>query len=92
MEIDPSIFEKALELIGGDRLEEYGHPSESFKRFAYIFSGILLHKLKEPITAKEAALMMAGFKLAREANKPKEDNLVDGAAYIMLADIIEKDK
>lgn len=92
MEIDAKIFEDAIKLIGGDRLEEYGHPSESFERFAHAFTSVLLHKLTEPITAKEAALMMASFKICREANRPKEDNRTDSAAYILLADIIEKGK
>jgi len=90
MKIDDKIFKDAVALIGGDRLEDYGHPAESFERFAHAFTAVLLHKLKQPISAKEAALMMAAFKLCREANKPKEDNRTDGAAYILLADIIDK--
>ena len=44
-------------------------------------SALLGHKLKSPISAHEAALMMCCVKLSREMNAPKRDNLTDLADY-----------
>ena len=84
-----SINDEAEQLIQGDRREAYGPVTESFQRIANVWTGILQHRLKSNITAKEVALLMGGLKLCREANSPKRDNRVDGVAYWDLADILE---
>lgn len=87
-----SILTEAASLISGDRRDAYGDVHESFERLAMIYTAILKKKLKEPITAHEAALLGVGLKLARESNKPARDNRVDLCGYAALADQIVNSK
>jgi hypothetical protein len=79
---DTDIFDEAAALMGGDRQESYGDCVDNHRRIALIFSGILGIE----VSAHQAALLMEGVKLAREAHRPKRDNRVDGAAYWRIAD------
>lgn len=65
----------------GDRNESHGEPFANHQRIADIWSAIIGIK----ITPYQAALMMAGQKLARAAYKPLEDSFVDMAAYAGIA-------
>lgn len=65
----------------GDRNESHGEPFANHQRIADIWSAIVGIK----ITAYQAALMMAGQKLARAAYKPLEDSFIDLAAYAGIA-------
>lgn len=80
-----SILEEAYRLTHGDRAAAYGNPLDDYNRTAALFSALIGHKLKEPITAHEMALGMVCVKLSREMNKPKRDNAVDGAGYFWVA-------
>jgi hypothetical protein len=71
----------AVALINGEREDDYGTPQENFTRIAAIWSVILGHTVRPD----QAALCMAGLKLARLAKGPHEDSCVDGAAYFALA-------
>jgi hypothetical protein len=42
------------------------------------------------ISTAEAALCMVGIKMAREVNRPKRDNRVDGAGYFAVVDRIRE--
>ncbi len=77
-----SILLEAEGLINGDRQASYGTPEANFARWAKLCQavGILL-------TPSELAMVMALGKIAREANRHKRDNTVDGAAYL---DIYER--
>ena len=66
----------------GDRQDAYGDCVDNHRRIALIFSGILGTR----VSAHQAALMMQGVKLAREAHHPQRDNRVDGAAYWHIVD------
>lgn len=81
-----SILQEAEELIHGPRRNAYGPPRESFTRLAQLLSVTLHRKLKEPLTAHDAALVGVCLKLCRESNSPQRDNRVDGAGYFALAD------
>jgi Domain of unknown function (DUF6378) len=74
--------EKGKEAVD-DRKQKYGHPADVFKKTAIIWTGILEDKLKTPIEAHEVGLMMAGHKIAREAQNPDvvADNLTDISGY-----------
>lgn len=80
-----SILKEADEAVNGDRRRDYGDPGEGFKRVAAIWNIQLGAKLKEPITAREVALMQVSLKLVRDINTPKRDNLVDIAGYAECA-------
>ncbi len=78
-----SILEEAHALINGDRRKAYGGTLESFEAPAALWSVIL----KTKVTAKQVALCMAAYKIAREVTgEPKRDNRVDACGYIALAD------
>ena len=70
----------AHELINGERQASYGPPAPFFTRCAALWSAYLGHVL----TGKDVAVCMVLFKLAREANHHKRDNLLDAAGYIAL--------
>ena len=79
-------YSVAVEVTGGDRKADYGQAYDNHRRIALNWTSILDRKLSEPITPKEAALMMIGTKLIREAHRTKFDNLVDIHGYTKLID------
>jgi translation initiation factor 2 alpha subunit (eIF-2alpha) len=82
--------EDEIRAINADREEKYGHPADIFKKTAIIWTGILEDKLKTPIEAHEVGLMMAGHKIAREAQNPNVvvDNLDDTKGYINTVSMV----
>ena len=89
--VPPSILEEAQGLVYGDRQGDYGHPRQDFTRTALLWTGVLMHKLAEGehITPEDVALCMVQVKISREVNKPKRDNRVDGAGYLLCLDRLE---
>lgn len=76
---------EAESLVYGDRQGDYGTPRQNWGGIAQVWNGLLAKKLKEPLTAEEAALMMAAMKLQRQFMKPKRDNIVDAHGYMIVA-------
>jgi len=74
-----ALFEQAKNIVGGDRRDDYGPLRESFERIAMVWSGIL----KAHVTTEQVALCMIGVKIVREANKHKDDNVVDLYGYTL---------
>ena len=86
-------MDEALSLVYGDRQGDYGTPRENFAGVAKVFSGLLSPILKRDIMPEEAALLMVGLKLQRQAMKHKRDNLVDAHGYLVVyARIAEEGK
>lgn len=83
-----TILDEAKRIVYGDRGENYGHPFEDFSRTAQIWSAILGIKV-EP---EQVALCMVGLKISRECNRPKRDNVVDGAGYFENLDMVKKER
>jgi len=79
------ILLEAHVLLNGDRQDDYGHPAVSLVRIAAMWSAYLGHA----VTGKDVGLLMALFKIGREAHSHKLDNLVDAAGYIGLAADVE---
>lgn len=71
------ILEKARQCVCGDRDHQYGSPEESFNRIADYWSTFL----GKEISAKDVAIMMILFKIAREEHSTKTDNWVDMCGY-----------
>lgn len=71
------ILEKARQCVYGDRDMQYGSPEESFKRIADYWSVYL----GNTVSAKDVAIMMILFKIAREEHSSKLDNWVDICGY-----------
>ena len=83
-----SILEEAKRIVHGDRGENYGHPLEDFSRTAQIWSAIL----GIDVTAEQVALCMVGVKISREVNRPKRDNIVDGAGYFETLEMVKEER
>ena len=79
-----NIFEEADFLLANDRMVTYGDPLVMCNRIAEIWSGLLGFTVK----TETVPLMLAGMKLAREAHRHQQDNLVDAAAYLRILDEI----
>jgi hypothetical protein len=75
---------EANALVNGERQADYGSPRSNYEGIAKVWSGILWPILKRDILPEEAALMMAGLKLQREAMKHKRDNIVDAHGYLLV--------
>ena len=79
--VNGDILLQAHTLVNGERQASYGPPAPFFTRTAALWSAYLGHA----VTGKDVAVCMVLFKLAREANHHKLDNLLDAAGYIALA-------
>lgn len=81
-----AVLRKALDLINGERRTVYGAPEMSFPKIAALWSAYLNARFNIDIelTAKDIALIMTLYKIAREVNGYKDDNWVDMAGYIGL--------
>ena len=89
--INEDILDKVKNIVNGDRLDSYGLPKESFQRIADYWNVYMNHTIGDgDILPKDVAMMMVLFKLAREENKHKEDNIVDMLAYILLYDKVRE--
>ena len=75
---------EACQLVNGPRQADYGTPRENYAGVAKVWSGLLAPILKRDITPEEAALMMVGLKLQREAMRHKRDNIVDAHGYLLV--------
>lgn len=88
------VLEEAMEIINGERQDVYGSPEDSFALIgrywgAYLFSkgyDMKAHPCGPDevlvVEAGEVAMMMTLFKIAREANQHKRDNIIDAAGYL----------
>ena len=86
MDSIPKFLESVQQTID-QRGQEYGTPADNLKRISTLWSMHIGFELSE----YDVAIMMVMLKLARNANDHKDDNLLDAAAYLALADSV-KDK
>ena len=84
----PNILQQADEITSYDRNKDYGHPKENFGLIAKFWEFYIDYKKTPGITPRDVAMMNILTKVAREANAPKEDNLVDIAGYARTAEMI----
>lgn len=87
-----TIFDKAKSLINGDRQKAYGNSKTMCLHIANMWNAYLRLKGDNRIRPTDVPMMMAQFKMAREAYKHKEDNLVDMCGYIGLLEKMRKEK
>ena len=98
------ILDEVDKILSGDRKNDYGEASASFKRIADYWNTYLMHKRDkveqaaheedlpyeflrgEYLTDYDAAMMMILFKIAREENRHKRDNIRDIIGYAVLAE------
>lgn len=87
-----TVLEEAMKCVGGPRRRDYGTPDENFGRIADLWNVHLKGKLSKPVTPGDVAMLMILLKVARQANSPKRDNLVDIAGYAQCASELKEDK
>lgn len=75
--MENTILDEAKSVVYGDRQADYGKVSDNFNKIAKMWSAIL----DKDVSAEQVGLCMVAVKIARQCNKPKRDNLVDGAGY-----------
>lgn len=74
-------LEKALDIIQGDRHNEYGPAQDHFKEAASVWSLLL----KQEVTSSQVILCLAALKLVRLSTKNNhQDSWVDLAGYAAL--------
>ena len=84
-----SCLDKAKEVINSERQDTYGNPEDSFEIISEYWSTYLsAGKTTDVIIEKEDVMIMMGLlKIARmSAQRYNQDNYVDAAGYIALAD------
>jgi hypothetical protein len=78
-----SVLEEAITTINGERQDVYGSPEDSFAIIADYWNVYLGGEaVGVRVNAQDVALMMTLFKIAREANQHKRDNILDAAGYL----------
>ena len=87
-----SVLLEAHGLVHGDRDASYGHPLDNYTRMAGMVNSLLAEKLAKPLTPDDMVLVMLAMKLARQAHRPKRDNLVDISGYAECAQMIEDER
>lgn len=87
------ILEDAIYCVCTDRKQQYGKPENSFSVIADFWSLYIRHKydIDIELTAADAAMMLALFKIARgvTATKQKLDTYVDICGYAACAGELE---
>jgi hypothetical protein len=82
------ILEKAEQAVCNDRESQYGTPENSFTEIASFWSAYL----DKPLSAKDVAVMMCLFKIARiKTGRFKEDNWIDLVGYAACGAEVEKE-
>jgi hypothetical protein len=81
-----SSIDKAKQLIYGDRNKQYGDAKENFTIVSNFWNIYLAEKLQAGISPKDVAIMMTLFKIARQMQNEKDDNIIDAIGYLGLTD------
>lgn len=82
------IADYAVSLVTGNRQDDYGHPLDDFTKAGKIWEAIL----GIPVSAEQVALCMVGVKIAREVNRQKLDNAVDGIGYFLTLTMVQQER
>lgn len=80
-----SVLKRAINVINGERQQQYGNPEDSFSEISVLWNWWLGDKLQVSLSSQDVAMMMALMKQAREKNGAgKTDNIVDCCGYLGL--------
>lgn len=83
------ILETAKKCVCGDRDKQYGPPENSFRLIARLWNAYLEDRMSVMLDAKDVAVMMCLFKIARMMTSVKDDNWIDLAGYAACGGEIE---
>lgn len=79
-----SLFKAASDIINGDRQDQYGDPEDSFETIGVLWAMYLeriVGNFRVEISPQNVAMMMVLFKIVREWNQFKPDNVIDWTGY-----------
>lgn len=74
-------------LATGERMDEYGHPSDAFDRIAGLWSAYLGGI---PLDARDVGAMMILLKVSRLATSVKPDTLDDVEGYVACIRMLDQ--
>ena len=78
-----SVLDAAKRCVCGDRDKQYGPPENSFRSIARLWNAYLEDRVTIYLDAKDVAIMMCLFKIARMmTGTKKEDSWVDACGYL----------
>lgn len=86
-ETPETILQEAQRLVHGARQANYGHPFDDYTKVSRLWSVIL----DCDVSPQQAALCMVAIKISREMHMHKRDNLVDGAGYFAVLELIQQE-
>lgn len=78
---------EAMNLINGDRQDQYGTAEDNFGRTSQMWSAYLGHAVDEV----DVAIMMTLLKCCRLSHQRKADSFIDGVGYLALASELSGD-
>lgn len=81
---DNSILDEAAAIVNGDRQQQYGHPSVHFARVAAGWETIFADGVFDE---ERVALAMVWFKMCRQLQASKKDNIIDAIGYLLTVDM-----
>lgn len=83
---------QAMDLVFGDREDDYDHPVRDFIFNAFSWTGYLRRKLRPGcvITPLDFPNMMVLAKMSRESHKHKDDNSIDTVGYTLTQERVQK--
>lgn len=79
-----NVAEEGIEVINGERLERYGHPSINFTRIAGGWSAYL----GIPVTPHNVCALMVILKQMRGKEGYHRDSVVDTVGYAALQEVL----
>lgn len=78
-----TVLDAAKRCVCGDRDKQYGPPENSFRSIARLWNAYLEDRVTIYLDAKDVAIMMCLFKIARMmTGTKKEDSWVDACGYL----------
>ena len=88
------ILDKALQIINGERQDQYGNPEDNFEIIGELWDVYMKARKRNFTDAHDAAMKMALMKVARIATgSGSEDSYIDLCGYVALAcDIMKAQK
>jgi len=88
-----NVLEEAAHLVGGDRGEAYGPPSENHGCTADLVTAYLRRRgLLAPgaaLDARDVCWINVLQKISRDAHDRRRDNLVDTAGYVLNIELLD---
>lgn len=91
--VGASVLEEAGRVVEGPRQGDYGHPYESFRRIANLWTAFLDTDLKKPLTEDDVAQMMMLLKQSRLKNTPgHRDSMVDIAGWLRGLEMVHEER